>query len=44
MVDRGGNIAASVRGDGTKPHMLEFARLKAYTAATNTPRPYVIRI
>ena len=35
VVDRAGNIAASVRGDGTKPHMLEFARLKAYTAATN---------
>lgn len=35
VVDRSGNIAASVRGDGTKPHMLEFARLKAYTASTN---------
>ena len=35
VVDRAGNVAASVRGDGTKPHMLEFARLKAYTAATN---------
>ena len=35
IVDRAGNIAASVRGDGTKPHMLEFARLKAYTASTN---------
>jgi uncharacterized protein GlcG (DUF336 family) len=35
VVDRAGNVAASVRGDGTKPHMLEFARLKAYTASTN---------
>ena len=35
VVDRSGNVAASVRGDGTKPHMLEFARLKAYTASTN---------
>ena len=35
VVDRAGDIAASLRGDGTKPHMLEFARLKAYTAITN---------
>ena len=35
IVDRAGNVAASLRGDGTKPHMLEFARLKAYTALTN---------
>jgi uncharacterized protein GlcG (DUF336 family) len=35
VVDRFGNIAASLRGDGTKPHMMEFARLKAYTAVTN---------
>ncbi len=35
IVDRAGNVAASLRGDGTKPHMLEFARLKAYTAVTN---------
>ena len=35
VVDRAGALAASVRGDGTKPHMLEFARLKAYTAGTN---------
>jgi uncharacterized protein GlcG (DUF336 family) len=35
VVDRAGMVAASVRGDGTKPHMLELARLKAYTAGTN---------
>jgi uncharacterized protein GlcG (DUF336 family) len=34
IVDTGGNVAASVRGDGTGPHTLEFARLKAYTART----------
>jgi uncharacterized protein GlcG (DUF336 family) len=26
IVDKGGNVAASVRGDGTGPHTLEFAR------------------
>jgi uncharacterized protein GlcG (DUF336 family) len=35
IVDRAGNVSASIRGDGTKPHMMEFARLKAYTAGTN---------
>ncbi|HEX3161365.1 MAG TPA: heme-binding protein, partial [Pseudolabrys sp.] len=34
IVDRAGNVSASIRGDGTKPHMMEFARLKAYTAGT----------
>ena len=34
IVDKGGNVAASVRGDGTNPHTMEFARLKAYTART----------
>jgi uncharacterized protein GlcG (DUF336 family) len=34
IVDRGGNVAASVRGDGTGPHTMEFSRLKAYTART----------
>ena len=34
LVDKGGNVAASVRGDGTNPHSMEFARLKAYTART----------
>lgn len=35
VVGRAGDIVAFLRGDGTKPHMLEFARLKAYTADTN---------
>jgi uncharacterized protein GlcG (DUF336 family) len=34
IVDKGGNVAASVRGDGTGPHTMDFARLKAYTART----------
>jgi uncharacterized protein GlcG (DUF336 family) len=34
IVDKGGNLAAAVRGDGTNPHTVEFARLKAYTART----------
>jgi uncharacterized protein GlcG (DUF336 family) len=34
IVDNGGNVAASVRGDGTGPHTMEFARMKAYTART----------
>jgi len=34
IVDKGGNVAGSVRGDGTGPHTMEFARLKAYTART----------
>jgi uncharacterized protein GlcG (DUF336 family) len=34
IVDKGGNVEASVRGDGTAPHTLEFARMKAYTART----------
>src|SRR5881394_1038244 len=34
IVDKGGNTAASVKGDGTGPHTMEFARLKAYTART----------
>ncbi|MFB9268172.1 heme-binding protein [Bradyrhizobium erythrophlei] len=34
VVDKGGNVAASVRGDGTGPHTTEFARMKAYTART----------
>ena len=34
IVDKGGNVAASVRGDGTNPHTMEFGRLKAYTART----------
>jgi uncharacterized protein GlcG (DUF336 family) len=35
VVDRAGAIAAALRGDGTNPHTVEFARLKAYTARTN---------
>jgi uncharacterized protein GlcG (DUF336 family) len=34
IVDKGGNVAASVRGDGTSPHTMELARMKAYTART----------
>jgi uncharacterized protein GlcG (DUF336 family) len=34
IVDKGGNVAASVRGDGTGPHTMEFSRMKAYTART----------
>jgi uncharacterized protein GlcG (DUF336 family) len=34
IVDKGGNVAASIRGDGTGPHTMEFARLKAYTSRT----------
>jgi uncharacterized protein GlcG (DUF336 family) len=34
IVDKAGNVAASIRGDGTSPHTMEFARLKAYTART----------
>jgi uncharacterized protein GlcG (DUF336 family) len=35
IVDRAGAVAAALRGDGTNPHTVEFARLKAYTARTN---------
>jgi uncharacterized protein GlcG (DUF336 family) len=34
IVDKAGNVAASMRGDGTAPHTMEFARMKAYTART----------
>jgi uncharacterized protein GlcG (DUF336 family) len=34
IVDKGGNVAAQIRGDGTNPHTMEFSRLKAYTART----------
>jgi uncharacterized protein GlcG (DUF336 family) len=34
VVDRAGLIIAMVRGDGTQPHNLEFARRKAYTSRT----------
>ena len=36
VVDKAGNVAASVRGDGTNPHTMEFGRLKAYTARTRS--------
>ena len=32
IVDKAGNVAAQIRGDGTSPHTMEFSRLKAYTA------------
>jgi uncharacterized protein GlcG (DUF336 family) len=34
IVDKGGNVAASIRGDGTNPHTMDFSRLKAYTSRT----------
>jgi uncharacterized protein GlcG (DUF336 family) len=34
IVDKAGNLAAMVRGDGTNPHTVEFSRLKAYTSRT----------
>lgn len=34
VVDKAGNVAAQIRGDGTNPHTMEFSRLKAYTART----------
>src|SRR5882724_4570126 len=34
IVDKAGNVSASIKGDGTNPHTMEFARLKAYTART----------
>ncbi len=34
VVDKAGNVAAQLRGDGTNPHTMELSRLKAYTART----------
>jgi uncharacterized protein GlcG (DUF336 family) len=34
IVDNDGVVRASLRGDGTPPHTMEFARKKAYTALT----------
>lgn len=34
IVDHSGLVHASLRGDGTSPHTMEFARKKAYTART----------
>ena len=36
IVDKGGNVAAQLRGDGTGPHTMEFSRLKAYTSRTRS--------
>jgi uncharacterized protein GlcG (DUF336 family) len=34
IVDRAGVVMASLRGDGTNPHTMDFARMKAYTSRT----------
>jgi uncharacterized protein GlcG (DUF336 family) len=34
IVDKAGTLHAALRGDGTSPHTIEFARMKAYTART----------
>ena len=34
VVDKAGQLSAVLRGDGTAPHTIEFARMKAYTART----------
>lgn len=34
VVDNAGLVHASLRGDGTNPHTMEFAHMKAYTART----------
>jgi uncharacterized protein GlcG (DUF336 family) len=34
IVDKSGQLFANMRGDGTNPHTLEFAHMKAYTART----------
>ena len=34
VVDKAGLVAASLRGDGSNPHTMEFARMKAYTSRT----------
>ncbi|MGA2057359.1 MAG: heme-binding protein [Bradyrhizobium sp.] len=45
IVDRGGNVAAQIRGDGTSPHTMEFSRLKAYTARIrNQPSLQVMKL
>jgi uncharacterized protein GlcG (DUF336 family) len=36
LVDKSGNVAAQLRGDGTGPHTMEFSRMKAYTARTRS--------
>ena len=45
IVDKGGNVAAQIRGDGTAPHTMEFSRLKAYTARIrNQPSLQVMKL
>jgi uncharacterized protein GlcG (DUF336 family) len=34
IVDNAGQLHSALRGDGTAPHTMEFARRKAYTART----------
>lgn len=34
VVDKAGQLTAALRGDGTAPHSIDFARMKAYTART----------
>jgi uncharacterized protein GlcG (DUF336 family) len=34
VIDKAGNVMASIKGDGTNPHTMEFAKMKAYTART----------
>ena len=34
VVDNAGLVRASIKGDGTNPHTMEYARRKAYTART----------
>ena len=34
VVGRNGEVIVAMRGDGTGPHTMEFARLKAYTSRT----------
>ncbi len=34
VVDKAGNVMASIKGDGTNPHTMEFAKMKAFTART----------
>ena len=45
IVDKGGNVFAQIRGDGTSPHTMEFSRLKAYTARIrNQPSLQVMKL
>lgn len=32
VVDKAGAVAGALRGDGTSPHTIEFAKMKAYTS------------